>query len=278
MTRASRKGWFPLPYPWRAEADAASEAPPIAAREASPIAAPDESALAISLLPLGTPRALGYISLTESEQRLNRAALVSQEAIIREACASRRWPIVAVICERDEAARQDERPGLASALERLEAGEASYLVVSGFDRLGRSIFDVGTVLRRLRELQATLLVLDSGIDTSRPDDALVTQALARLAERERENIGARTRTALAAARAEGRPISRPAVSDHPRLRERIETMRSDGMTLQRIADTLNAEGVPTLRGGAFWRPSSVQAAAGYRRPSAGGRPAEPSTT
>jgi hypothetical protein len=39
------------------------------------------------------------------------------------------------------------------------------------------------------------------------------------------------------------------------------------MTLKAIADQLNAEGVPTLRGGAMWRPSSVQAALGYQRPS-----------
>jgi hypothetical protein len=38
------------------------------------------------------------------------------------------------------------------------------------------------------------------------------------------------------------------------------------MTLQAIADRLNEEGVPTLRGGEKWRPSSVQAAVGYRRP------------
>jgi hypothetical protein len=38
------------------------------------------------------------------------------------------------------------------------------------------------------------------------------------------------------------------------------------MTLQAIADQLNAEGVPTLRGGAKWRPSSIQATLGYRRP------------
>jgi hypothetical protein len=38
------------------------------------------------------------------------------------------------------------------------------------------------------------------------------------------------------------------------------------MTLQAIADVLNAEGAPTARGGAKWRPSSVQSAAGYRRP------------
>jgi hypothetical protein len=36
--------------------------------------------------------------------------------------------------------------------------------------------------------------------------------------------------------------------------------------LQAIAATLNADGVPTPRGGARWRPSSVQAALGYRRP------------
>ena len=38
------------------------------------------------------------------------------------------------------------------------------------------------------------------------------------------------------------------------------------MSLQAIADRLNAEGVPTVRGGAMWRPSSVQRAVGYHRP------------
>jgi hypothetical protein len=42
-------------------------------------------------------------------------------------------------------------------------------------------------------------------------------------------------------------------------------MRADGMTMRAIADALNAEGVPTPRGGARWRPSSVQSALGYRR-------------
>ena len=42
-------------------------------------------------------------------------------------------------------------------------------------------------------------------------------------------------------------------------------MRAEGMTLQAIADRLNEEGVPTVRGGAKWRHSSIQVAAGYRR-------------
>ena len=45
-------------------------------------------------------------------------------------------------------------------------------------------------------------------------------------------------------------------------------MRAQGLSLQAISDTLNAEGVPTLRGGTHWRPSSVQAATGYKRPPA----------
>ena len=50
-------------------------------------------------------------------------------------------------------------------------------------------------------------------------------------------------------------------------------MRAQGLSLQAICDILNAEGVPTLRGGTHWRPSSVQAATGYKRP-----PAKPAKT
>ena len=39
------------------------------------------------------------------------------------------------------------------------------------------------------------------------------------------------------------------------------------MSLRDIAERLNDDGVPTLRGGALWRPSSIQAALGYKRPS-----------
>jgi hypothetical protein len=76
----------------------------------------------------------------------------------------------------------------------------------------------------------------------------------------------RTRKGLEAARLAQRSSGQPAVSDAPALKQRIADMRAGGMTLQAIADTLNAEGVPTLRGGALWRPSSVQAATGYKRP------------
>jgi hypothetical protein len=52
----------------------------------------------------------------------------------------------------------------------------------------------------------------------------------------------------------------------PDIKRRIVRLRSAGMTLQAIAAELNDEGIPTVRGGARWRPSSVQTALGYKRP------------
>ena len=63
----------------------------------------------------------------------------------------------------------------------------------------------------------------------------------------------------------GRRRGRPALADDPELVERITRMRAQGMTLQAIADRLNAEGVPTVRGGVEWRPSSVRGGLGYKR-------------
>jgi DNA invertase Pin-like site-specific DNA recombinase len=83
---------------------------------------------------------------------------------------------------------------------------------------------------------------------------------------EGRRIGEQTRKGLAAARAKRATTGRPAVEDVPHLKQRIADMRTGGMTLQAIADKLNQEGIPTLRGGSQWRPSSVQAAAGYKRP------------
>lgn len=83
-----------------------------------------------------------------------------------------------------------------------------------------------------------------------------------------EQLGARL-VALdvqAQARAEGRPTGRPAVADQPELAERIRAMRDAGMSLRAIAQKLNDDEVPTLRGGAEWRASSVEASAGYQRP------------
>ena len=117
-----------------------------------------------------------------------------------------------------------------------------------------------------RDADATLIALDLDIDTSTPEGRHVANTLIALSARDHQRIASGTRRGLAKGRASGRPNGRPAVSHRPELVERIVAMRAAKMTLRAIADQLNAEGVPTLRGGKKWRPSSIQAALGYRRP------------
>jgi DNA invertase Pin-like site-specific DNA recombinase/peptidoglycan hydrolase-like protein with peptidoglycan-binding domain len=188
---------------------------------------------------------------------------------IAEAAEAAGWRLVDVVTDRQNG-RGLGRPGLTYALSQIAEGKARGLVVSDLRLLSRSIVDLGALMEWFRDAGAALIAVDLGLDTSTPSGHEAASMLVTLGGWERERIARRTRSGLAAVRAEGRPAGRPAVSDRPELTERIIAMRDAGMTLQAIADQLNAEEVPTLRGGAMWRPSSVQAALGYRRPASRG--------
>jgi DNA invertase Pin-like site-specific DNA recombinase len=172
-----------------------------------------------------------------------------------------------VVRDLETAAGSDaERPGLRHVLEQISAGEASCLVVEGLDRLGASAAAVGTLVSWFDVDGRRLVAADLGLDTATQTGKVALRALAAAGQLETRKLAERTRRGLAAARANGGSAGRPSVADRPGLRDRIAQMRADGETLQAIADELNAQGVPTLRGGAHWRPSSVQAATGYKRP------------
>ena len=205
---------------------------------------------------------IGYVTVSSEANRNEADAAVHE---IEAACESAQWELAEVVTDR-ESGRGLERPGLAYALSQIAEGKARGLVVNDLRRLSRSIVDLGALMEWFRDAGAGLVALDLGVDTSTPGGHEVAATLITLGDWERERIARRTRSGLAEVRASGRPTGRPSVSDRPDLVERITAMRAANMTLQAIADQLNAEGVPTLRGGAMWRPSSVQAALGYRRP------------
>lgn len=232
------------------------------ARKPAPVWVRDEDVQrSPSSLQAGEP-VIGYVTVSSEVNRNEADAAVRQ---IEAACERARWELSEVVTDR-ESGRGLERPGLAYALQQIVEGKARGLVVSDLRRLSRSIVDLGALMEWFRDAHAGLVALDLGVDTSTPAGAEVAATLITLGEWEHERIARRTRSGLAEVRASGRPTGRPSVSDRPDLVERITAMRSANMTLQAIADQLNAEGVPTLRGGAMWRPSSVQAALGYRRP------------
>jgi DNA invertase Pin-like site-specific DNA recombinase len=206
---------------------------------------------------------IGYVTLSPDAPPTEADGPVHA---IEAACERSDWELLEVVTDRENGVSSLERPGLARALEQIADGQARGLVVSDLRRLSRSIIDLGALVEWFRDARAALVALDLGIDTSTPSGGELAATLVKLSGWERERIARRTRSGLTAVRPGGKPTGRAAVADRPALLERINAMRAANMTLQAIADQLNAEGVPTLRGGVMWRPSSVQAALGYKRP------------
>lgn len=147
------------------------------------------------------------------------------------------------------------RPALAGALERVAAGDAQALVTPRLRAVAGSLREVVALIDWLEAVGADLVALDVGLDTASDRGRRPVAVLREIAGWDR-------------APEHGRPSrGRPGLLDRrPEIAARIVAMRQAGLSLQAIADALNADGVPTPRGGAQWRPSSVQAALGYRRP------------
>ena len=101
------------------------------------------------------------------------------------------------------------------------------------------------------------MAVDEWLDPNLPPGRLTAGALVELDQWRSQRLDPRPRDGLAAQ-----------LPDVPELRGRVIAMHERGMSLQAIADALNAAGVPTLRGGNHWRPSAVQVLAGYKPPPA----------
>jgi peptidoglycan hydrolase-like protein with peptidoglycan-binding domain/DNA invertase Pin-like site-specific DNA recombinase len=229
-----------------------SSKPP--ADEPGPVPIPDQT------------QVLGYVSVEQNGDS-GTAALREQAASIDALCRRRGWRLLELVRDVENATGASlKRPGLMYAVERVSKGEASCIVVSELNRLSNSAADLSRVLDSLARANGRLVVLDVGLDTASDAGRIAANSLLRVGSWERRRVLESTRKGLAAARARRAAAGQPAVEDIPALKERILDMRSEGMTLQAIADQLNDEGVPTMRGGLLWRPSSVQAALGYRRP------------
>jgi len=159
--------------------------------------------------------------------------------------------VVGVVREREHR----QRGRLGEALEQIAATDASVLAVERLGAVAGSLRELVGLLDWLAAARCDLVALDVALDTGADAGQRTVAALREVERWEREPAPGRP------------PRGRPGLAARaPELSERIAALRARGHSLQAIADALNDEGVPTQRGGARWRPSSVQAALGYRRP------------
>jgi hypothetical protein len=176
------------------------------------------------------------------------AYLTSEDGTVDPALVPEGIELVAVIAG-------DGDKGLRRALGWIADGKAHALLVP---RLADAAASLGALVRLLDWLDragAELIAADVSLDTGADAGRQIVAILREIDSWGREPVGPR--------RARGRP---GVAAGSPELARRIAALREQGLSLQAIADALNAEGIPTPRGGSTWRPSSVQAALGYRRP------------
>lgn len=202
---------------------------------------------------------VAYTRVSTEEQAASGAGLDAQQTAIEAEVARRGWALLETYRDAGISGKSvANRPALASALALVESGEAGTLVVAKLDRLSRSLLDFAELMARAQRNGWNLVALDLGIDLSTPAGEFLASVMASAAQWERRIIGQRTRDALAAKRAAGVRLGRPAEVPADVL-DRIGVARAAGRSLRGIAADLTAAGVPTVRGGARWSASSVQA-------------------
>lgn len=202
---------------------------------------------------------VAYTRVSTEEQALSGAGLDAQAAHIEAEVARRGWTLKATFTDAGLSGKSiSNRPALAAALSTIESGEAGTLVVAKLDRLSRSLLDFAALMERAQRNKWNLVALDLGIDLSTPAGEFLASVMASAAQWERRIIGQRTRDALAIKKAAGVRLGRP--SEVPRhVLEAVFQARLAGRSIRGIAADLTAAGVPTIRGGAEWSGSSVQA-------------------
>jgi DNA invertase Pin-like site-specific DNA recombinase len=202
-------------------------------------------------------RAITYRRVSTSEQVDSGLGLTAQSATITAALAMRGWELVADLSDEGLSGKNMNRPALSKALDRLDRGEADVLVVSKIDWLSRSLLDFATLTERAKRRGWSVVALDVGVDPTTAAGEMVTSVMATFAQFERRIIAQRTSEGLQAMKARGVRLGRP-VELADDVRHRIAAERADGRSLRAIGDDLNAEAVPTARGGR-WYASTVRA-------------------
>ena len=200
---------------------------------------------------------IAYFRVSSDRQGKSGLGLAAQRQAVMSYLDGGRWALVDEFTE-VESGKRNDRPELVKALGACKKQKAK-LVIAKLDRLSRNLAFIATLM-------------DSGVEFVAVDNPhankLTVHILAAVAQHEREIISARTSAALKAAKARGKRLGNPKLSDARRLAVAarkdsadrysanvlpvIREIQASGVkSLRAIARALAARGVPTARGGSW---------------------------
>ncbi len=209
------------------------------------------------------PLFVAYYRVSTDRQGRSGLGLDAQAESVRRHVERAQGEIVASFTEVESGKRAD-RPELVRALDVAGRRRAT-LVIARLDRLSRNL----AFIANLMESRVDFIACDNPHATR-----LTLHILAAVAEHEREMISARTKAALAVAKARGVRLGNPrpsqaqmigaaanrAAADRfaARMYDQVVGLRGQGLSLRQIAAELNGRGIATARGRG-WAPQQVRA-------------------
>lgn len=198
-------------------------------------------------------KVIGYIRVSTDKQEVGPEV---QRAALEAEAEANNWALDILQENAASAKSLANRPVLAAALADLKSGKADVLAVSKLDRLSRSVADFAGLLELSSKQGWALVCLDLGVDTTTITGAAMAQVTCTFAEMERKRIGERTREGMARIKADtGKHMGRRSALPESTV-ARIHALRSEGLSLARVAAQMNSEGVPTATG-RTWHASTI---------------------
>jgi len=212
-------------------------------------------------------KAIGYTRCSTNEQADSGLGLEAQAERIRAYCTMRGSELLDLITDAGVSGGKPlaSRDGGQRLLTAIRERKADGVVMLKLDRMFRNAGDCLATVEKWEKAGVALHVVDLGgnaIDTTSAAGRFMLVVLAGAAEMERNLTRERTRSAMAVKRANGQRIGSvpygsdlaedgatlvPNESEQAVIAE-IRSWRSQGWTLERIADALTARGVPTKTG------------------------------
>lgn len=161
----------------------------------------------------------------------------SQIHEVRRYCSARGWTDLEVYDDRMSGAKAS-RPELDRLMKDMRRGNIARTVCYKLDRMGRSLSHLALIIDEMSRLQIPLICTSQGIDTSEDNACGKFQlgVLMAVAEFERAIIRERVNSGLAAAKAKGVRLGRPATLQ--RRRYEILKLRDQGKGVRGISREL----------------------------------------
>lgn len=208
-------------------------------------------------------KAFGYLRVSGKAQEAGDGFTRQLQSISQYADAND-IKVVRIFRERGVSGERElkDRPAFMEMLAALHANGVKKILIERLDRLARSLSVQESIIAELKRHGFELVSAEEpDLLKDEPYRVMFRQFQGAIAQCEKANIvlklrGARQRIKLKTGRCEGRkPYG--ATEDEQAIIARMKELRASGLAYDRIAATLNGEGIPTRTAGKRWHGFAV---------------------